>query len=156
VLHQKNVNVVDDDLSDEENNSLNCLSKGGGLARDRMHLQFPWHGRQEVSHHHCGRNRSHSAQRTISRDNKSYSNNQPGKGLHHKIAPQTGEKAKALHAAAFHAQGGVNSYTNGKKAQNPVVRQVQIRSKRLLRKKEDAGNSKACNPGLSQQGFYDR
>src|SRR5580765_1147020 len=151
MLYQQNVDVVDDDLTDEKDNRLQGLRERWRLCDSGLSAQFNWDWWNKAGNNHRSGDGANRAKNTISSNNQSSAHKEARKRFKNKIDAQPGESTDALHCATFHSQRSVSGDAKRKNTDNPGAGDVQVCGNGLLGNKESRTQSEAGDPRLAQK-----
>ena len=151
MLHQQNINVIDDDLANKEYDRLNRFRIRTAVQPFRLEPAVRGNSRNKTRRDYRSRYRSHSSQNAVSGNYQSRSQKKANACFKNKIRTQPWESADTLHRTALHAQWRIRGNTNRQQSNDPRTWHVKVCCNWLLRQKKYTAQSKAGHPGFAKQ-----
>ena len=148
MLHQHDVEIVDDHRADKETDGLQSLPKSN---RDRFRMVGdlgPGRGNgQQISHHDRGRVGGDHAGDTVTHHDRQQRSSQPYHSFGHDIDGQMAEAAGALQISASAAQRNIKSGSDRHQGHGNGIRQVKVSRNHVPKHQQKQSGQDAANPG---------
>ena len=155
MLHQHDVEVVDDDLAREEHDRLQAFSEGNrNVARIR---QLPGRRRlrQEIGSDHSNHTGEHRALDAKSQTDEQEGSAEPDQSFQHEVHGQGAECVNPLDVSAPHSERNVEGGSQGEQRNQNRIGQIQVVHQRPVEEEQEKPNRDAGDPAAKMQSVKD-